>query len=203
MLAPPDVEPAPSDPDEEVMMTRVTPSWLAPAVASLAVALVIARAGPAEEAPAAEEPQPVAESQAAPEFRLASLDGEEIAPQDYAGEIVIIDFWATWCGPCHAQADILHQLHEEFGDKGVRFLAVSLGESEEVVREFIEKRPYPYPVLLDPEDSLSLDLGIYVLPTIMVIDREGQVAYLEPGVSTAETLRRVLYEAGVEHPATA
>ena len=85
----------------------------------------------------------------------------------------------------------------------MRFLAISLGEPEDVVREFVEQRPYPYPVLVDPEDSLSLDLGIYVLPTIMVIDRAGQVAYLEPGVSTAETLRRVLYEAGVEHPATA
>ena len=115
----------------------------------------------------------------------------------------MIDFWATWCGPCHAQADILKALYEEFGDKGVRFLAISMGEPEEVVREFVDRRPYPYPVLIDPEDRLSLDLGIYVLPTIMVIDRDGTVAFLEPGVSNAETLRRVLYEAGVEHPTTA
>ena len=131
------------------------------------------------------------------------MGGDPVSPQDYDGEIVLIDFWATWCGPCHAQADILKNLHAEFAAKGVNFLAISLGEPEEIVREFIEKRPYPYPVLIDPEDQLSLDLGIYVLPTIMVIDREGTVAYIEPGVSTAETLRRVLYEAGVEHPATA
>lgn len=144
-----------------------------------------------------------AESQPAPEFLLASLGGQRISLQDFDGEIILIDFWATWCGPCHAQADILKSLHKEFASKGVRFLAISLGEPEDIVRKFVERRPYPYPVLVDPEDELSLDLGIYVLPTIMVIDRDGTIAYLEPGVSDAETLRRVLYEAGVEHPATA
>ncbi len=138
-----------------------------------------------------------------PEFRLASLDGGEISPHDFAGEVVLIDFWATWCGPCHAQADILHQLWPDFEEKGVQFLAVSLGEREETVRDFLARDPYPYPVLVDPEDRLSPELGIYVLPTLVVIDRDGRVVFREPGVSDAETLRRVLYEAGAEHPATA
>ena len=59
------------------------------------------------------------------------------------------------------------------------------------------------PVLVDPEDRLSPELGIYVLPTVMVLDRDGNVTYQQPGVSQAEALRRALYEAGVEHPATA
>jgi peroxiredoxin len=159
--------------------------------------------GGASQAADASAAQSAAEKLPAPDFRLTSLDGGEVSLADYDGEIVLIDFWATWCGPCHAQAAILKQLHEEFEAKGVRFLAISLGEPEEIVREFVAERPYPYPVLIDPEDQLSLDLGIYVLPTIMVVDREGVIAYLEPGVSTGETLRRVLYEAGVEHPATA
>ena len=173
----------------------------------VATAVAVALAGCAPEPSSMESDEGASdvarEDTAAPQFRLASLSGDMISPQDFEGEIVVIDFWATWCGPCHLQAEILKGLHEEFGDKGVRFLAISLGEPEDVVREFIERNPYPYPVLVDPEDQLSLDLGIYVLPTIMVIDRNGTVAFLEPGVSDAETLRRVLYEAGVEHPATA
>jgi peroxiredoxin len=158
-------------------------------------------AGTADSHPAGS--QGAAEKQPAPDFRLASLGGGEVSLADFDGEIVLIDFWATWCGPCHAQADILKELHEEFSTKGVQFLAISLGEPEDIVREFVEERPYPYPVLIDPEDQLSLDLGIYVLPTIMVVDREGTIAFLEPGVSTQETLRRVLYETGVEHPVKA
>lgn len=176
----------------------------------VALLLLVAGCAPAEqETPPPEGESPAAfdvageEGDPAPDFRLASLDGGEISPGDYAGEVVLIDFWATWCGPCHAQAEILKQLWTDLEGKGVHFLAVSLGESEETVRRFVEDNPYPYPVLIDPADQLSIDLGIYVLPTLMVIDREGRVVFREPGVSDGETLRRVLYEAGVEHPAMA
>ena len=138
----------------------------------------------------------------APQFTLLSLAGEQVSVADLAGEVVVVDFWATWCGPCHFQADILRALHEEFGDQGVRFLAISLGEDEETVRTFVDKNPFPYPVLIDPDDLLSIELGVYVLPTVMILDREGKVSFFQPGVTQTEPLRRALYEAGVEHPAT-
>jgi peroxiredoxin len=137
------------------------------------------------------------------EFTLASLDGGSVSMSDFEGQVVLIDFWATWCGPCHFQADILRNIHEEFATKGVQFLAVSLGEPEDVVRKFVDENPYPYPVLVDPEDQLSLELGIYVLPTVMVIDGDGRISFSRPGVTQEQALRRALYEAGVEHPATA
>lgn len=182
------------------------------ALLAVALLLVCGACAPVDEELAATRPDEAApdtfdvageEGDPAPDFRLASLAGSEISPGDYAGEVVLIDFWATWCGPCHAQAEILKQLWADLEGKGVRFLAVSLGESEETVRRFVEDNPYPYPVLIDPADRLSIDLGIYVLPTLMVIDREGRVVFREPGVSDGETLRRVLYESGVEHPAMA
>lgn len=139
----------------------------------------------------------------APNFTLASLEGRDVSTSDFAGQVVLIDFWATWCSPCHLQAEILRGLHEDFAGQGVQFLAVSLGEPEEVVRSFVDENPYPYPVLVDPEDRLSPELGIYVLPTVMVLDREGNVSYLQTGISQAEALRRALYEAGVQHPSTA
>ena len=144
---------------------------------------------------AAEEPM-------APEFTLLSLAGEQVSVADLAGDVVVIDFWATWCGPCRYQAAILHALHEEFGDQDVRFLAISLGEPEEIVRSFVDDNPFPYPVLIDPDDLLSIELGVYVLPTVMILDREGRVSFFQPGVTQAEPLRRALYEAGVEHPST-
>lgn len=175
----------------------------------IALATLLACAPADDPVPSVEDPappavDPVAEDSSAesPRFALASLTGDRISTEDFGGRVVLIDFWATWCGPCHYQADILKKLHEEFADEDVQFLAVSLGEPEDVVRSFIEDNPYPYPVLVDPEDRLSPELGIYVLPTVMVLDRDGKVSYQQPGVSQAETLRRALYEAGVEHPAT-
>ncbi len=134
----------------------------------------------------------------APDFRLASLDGDEISPADYPGEVVVVELWATWCGPCRLQAEFLEQLHREVEGKGIRFLAVSTGEEEATVREYVERRPFPYPVLLDPEDTLGQRYEIYGLPTVMIIDRQGAVSFLETGVSDVERLRRALTAAGAD-----
>jgi peroxiredoxin len=128
------------------------------------------------------------------EFDLASLDGGRLGPRDFRGQVVLFDFWATWCRPCHVQADILKSIHAEFERLGVAFVAVSLGEPESTVRSFTAKRPFGYPVLVDPADDVSNQLGIYVLPTIMILDSEGHVAYLHEGVSSARRLRQVLEE---------
>lgn len=126
------------------------------------------------------------------DFRLASLDGGSLGTDDFAGQVVLFDFWATWCSPCHVQARILATLHEEFAARDVAFVAVSLGEPESTVRAFTDQRPFPYPVLVDPHDIVSNQLGIYVLPTIMVLGRDGEVVYLREGVSSAKRLREVL-----------
>ena len=129
---------------------------------------------------------------AVPEFQLASLDGGTLGPSDYDGKVVVFDFWATWCMPCHLQADILKNLYREFDGQGVQFVAVSVGEPESTVREFVDRRPFPYPVLVDPTDEVSSQLGIYGLPTIMVVDERGEVAYLRTGISPEGVLRELL-----------
>ncbi len=128
------------------------------------------------------------------QFELASLEGGTLRSVEMAQELVLIDFWATWCGPCHLQADILAKIYPELKQKGVEFLAVSLGEPEAVVREFVSKRPFQYPVLVDPEDRVATEYGIFVLPTVVLLDREGTVMYQHEGISTAERLRSAVNE---------
>jgi len=130
------------------------------------------------------------------DFRLASLDGAELGPPDFRDRVVLIDFWATWCVPCHAQAAVLAEVWEDVEGERVQFLAVDVGEKEEKVRRFVDRRPFPYPVLLDPESRLADSLGVISLPTLMIVDRAGGVTYFDAGIVTEEELRRLLAEAG-------
>lgn len=138
----------------------------------------------------------VTSTSSAPAFSLQGLDGSTHELSDYSGRVVLIEFWATWCGPCRLQAEILSRLYEEVGGEDVEFLAVSLGEDEDVVRRFTAKDPFPYPVLLDPEESLGYALEIFALPTVMIVDREGGISYVRPGISDGESLRRAIEAAG-------
>ncbi len=161
-------------------------SWVAqsldvPSPVSIAVAGTAGAAGGASRYPA-------------PDFRLAALDGGLVGPPDFAGQVVLVELWATWCGPCRTQAKILDELHREFPD--VRFLAVDSGEDEATVRRFVDETPFPYPVLLDPDDTVSIRYRVNGLPTVMIIDRQGQVSYFETGISPPATLRRELEAAG-------
>ena len=127
-----------------------------------------------------------------PNVRLASLAGGQLAPEDLKGQVVLYDFWATWCPPCHVQARVLDKLYPEYKGRGVEFLAVSVGEAEETVRKFVDKRPFDYPVLLDPRDKMSTALDVYVLPTVVITNGEGKILFLESGISSASQLTRVL-----------
>jgi peroxiredoxin len=141
--------------------------------------------------------RPVRIGASAPELRKPDLAGRDVSLADYRGRVVLIDFWATWCGPCHLQQRILEPLYQEYRGRGAEFLAVSLGEDAATVKEFVDQKPFTYPVLLDPSDELSLRLGIQALPTLMIVDKEGRVAYFEAGVADADRLRQAFAAAGV------
>lgn len=132
------------------------------------------------------------------DFRLATLDGGELGPPDLASQVVLVDFWATWCVPCHAQADILKDLYPEVRGDGVEFLAVDVGEDRGLVEDFVASRPFPYPVLLDPDSRVADSLAIYSLPTLMIVDRGGRIHYVSEGIHDADEIRRLLAAAGGE-----
>ena len=118
-----------------------------------------------------------------PDFALASLGGERVTPADFAGKVVLYDFWATWCGPCHLQADILRGIYPapQAARRRVR-RASRPARTPEVVREFVDRRPFPYAGARRSRRSrLGDELEILGLPTLVVIDAEGRIAYRHTG----------------------
>lgn len=131
------------------------------------------------------------------DFRLHTLDGATLGPKDFLGKVVVVDFWASWCGPCHLQAQILEPVYRDFKGRGVQFLAANVGEDLETVKNFLKDKPFPYPVLVDPKDSVTSNLGVYALPTLLVVDKKGKVAYFQSGLADGDTLRDLIKKAGV------
>jgi thiol-disulfide isomerase/thioredoxin len=130
------------------------------------------------------------------DFHLATLDGPELGPSDFEGQVVVIDFWATWCIPCRFQEQILTDLHPELEKMGVQVLSVDLGEQESTVREHYAEGLPPWPVLLDTEDRLTAELGIEALPALMILDAKGEVVYFEVGILDAKALELEVDRAG-------
>ncbi len=138
------------------------------------------------------------------DFQLKTVDGRTLGPVDFRGQVVVVDFWATWCGPCHLQARILEPIYRDFKGRGVQFLAANVGEEPETVKTFLKNKPFPYPVLLDPKDAVVSNLGVYALPTLLVVDTKGRVTYFESGIADGNTLREMIRKAGAPRsPATA
>lgn len=126
----------------------------------------------------------------APDFRLPVLDEDRLlGPPDFPGEVVVIDLWATWCGPCRLQAKYLEQIHEEYDGQGVQFLAIDTGEDEATVRRYVEKTPFPYPVLMDPSQSVQTRYRASGLPTVLIVDAAGNVSFVNVGVTDPASLR--------------
>ncbi len=111
----------------------------------------------------------------APEFELADLSGKKVRMSDLKGHVVIVDFWATWCGPCRAEIPDFVRLQSKYREKGLTILGVVVNSEEKTVRSFSEDHDMNYPVLLNGDETTKLFGGIYAIPTTFVVDRQGRI----------------------------
>lgn len=123
----------------------------------------------------------------APDFALESLDGRQVSLREYRGQVVLINFWATWCPPCKEEIPALEAAYQAYKDQGLVVLGVAAGESRQVVEPFVDRLGISYVVLLDERDTLTRKYGGLGLPMTVLVDGEGeiQVRHLG-GVSEAE-----------------
>ncbi|MTI67669.1 MAG: redoxin domain-containing protein [Firmicutes bacterium] len=128
----------------------------------------------------------------APDFTLENLQGEKVSLSDYEGKIVMLNFWATWCGHCDKEMPDFEKLYNENKEKDFVILAVNARESIETVKEYINKGGYTFPVLLDKSGEINRKYLIGGLPTTYFISKDGILLGGVPGRMSYPQMKDIL-----------
>ncbi len=118
----------------------------------------------------------------APDFSLEDLDGNRVSLSALKGKVCLVNFWATWCGPCRAEIPILSELHERFSKKGLVILGLSTDREEHVVKEFRKEKKIKYPLLMATEEVRKAYGGVAGVPTTFIVDKKGIVREVQRGM---------------------
>lgn len=139
-------------------------------------------------------PTPLLAKPATP-FALTLFDGRTLRLEELRGQVVFLNFWASWCPPCRAEARVLETAWRTYKDRGVVFVGVDTQDREEAARDFLREFGITYPNGRDASGRIPLDYGVWGLPETFIIDREGRVTYKHVGGLGWRTITAKLDEA--------
>lgn len=134
----------------------------------------------------------------APDFELQSTAGRAYSLKEQAGSVVLLNFWATWCGPCRLEMPAIQERYERLQQDGLTVLAVNFDEPEQVVSAFGEELGLEFPLLLDPGGEVQRLYQIRGYPTSVFVDRDGIIRRVHIGIMTEGQLDEALRELGLE-----
>lgn len=117
----------------------------------------------------------------APDFTLKSRGGENVRLEDLRGEVIMLNFWASWCGPCRQEMPHMDAIEQEFRDYGFRVLAVNVDQNRKDAERFLDAVPVDFTILLDQDSTVSELYDVQAMPTTVMIDRNGQARYVHHG----------------------
>jgi peroxiredoxin len=144
--------------------------------------------------PSRPSPAPAAEGlKTAPNFFLKDRNGKEARLSDYAGKVIALNFWATWCSPCKLDIGWLNDLQQRYADRGLAVIGIAMDqEGWPVVQPFLAQFGVNYRVLLGSQQTGELYGGVDVLPTVFLIDRSGRIADVHAGIINRKAFEQSL-----------
>jgi peroxiredoxin len=117
----------------------------------------------------------------APVFSLPDATGQAVSLDDYRGQVVLINFWASWCVPCRREMPLLEELHQRYAPLGFTMLGINVEEDSSLADKFLQETPVNFPILYDRANSVSKAFDVIAMPTTVILDREGRVRFIHHG----------------------
>jgi peroxiredoxin len=121
------------------------------------------------------------DNEPAPDFTLLDDSGLAVSLSELHGQVVMINFWASWCGPCRQEMPLLEQIHQRYESLGFTLLGVNVEENSSDAKAFLKDRPVSFPILFDPDNGVSKLYDVIAMPSTVLIDRQGNVRHLHHG----------------------
>lgn len=119
----------------------------------------------------------------APGFELNSNSGKPVSLADLRGQIVLVNFWASWCGPCRQEMPILEQLNHQYRNKGVALVGINVEPDTAAATDWLKATPVTFPILYDVDSKVSKLYEVQGMPNTVILDRKGVVRYIHRGYS--------------------
>ena len=119
--------------------------------------------------------------QPAPDFALKSSDGSNLRLSEYRGDVVMINFWATWCGPCRQEMPLLDELYSRYNRVGFSLLGVNIDDDSSKAMNMVSELGVSFPVLFDSRKEVSRLYEVDAMPVTVIVDREGRVRHVHQG----------------------
>lgn len=128
----------------------------------------------------------IAPGAAAPAFQLRSSGNTDLSLSDLKGQVVLINFWASWCGPCRQEMPVLEQLYKKYKAAGFTLLGVNVEPKSADAVGFLKSTPVSFPILFDPDSKVSKLYEVSGMPSTVILDRSGKVRYVHHGYKPGE-----------------
>ncbi len=122
----------------------------------------------------------------APDFTLKSLSGKNIKLSEQAGNVVMLNFWASWCGPCRKEMPLMDDLYKKYKKLGFVILGVNVEQELKLAKSFLADTPVDFPILFDASNQVSKAYDVIAMPTTVMIDRNGKVRYIHKGYKAGD-----------------